>query len=116
MPRKKKPSLGKAIMNLVASALSIEGWFTKILGLIKAEVRVTSQCLIWMVIFAVFAAMLGFSLWALLLIALYLYLISFNMGFYLPVLIIILLNIILLLLVTFKINHLQKKLFAKKRL
>ena len=116
MARRKKPSLGRAIVSLVTSCLSIDTWLTKILGLVKAEIRLTYQSLLWIVVFAVFAMMAGFSIWVLLLIVLYLYLISLHIGFYLPLFVIILLNVILLLCFIFKIYYLQKKLFAKKRL
>lgn len=116
MARRKKPSLGKTLINFVSSALSIDSWLANILGLVKAEIRFTYRTLAWMMFFAIFATLLFFNIWILLLIALYLYLLSFNIGPYLPILIIILLNLVLLLGVILKINQLQKKLFAKKRL
>src|SRR5580698_3209762 len=99
MTKRKKPTLGKALINLVIGIPTLLSLIGKIGSLIGFEIRLASKSLISIIILALLSALLLTSSWLCVLAMLFVYLTSLHWSTQCILLALFGLNLILLLIV-----------------
>jgi hypothetical protein len=116
MTKKRKPTLGKAFINLIFGIPSIVSLAKRISALITYEVRLARKSFINMIILAVYCLILIASSWLCLLALLFVYLISISWTTEMALLTLLSINLVMLLIVYCLLKRFQKRLsFPKTR-
>lgn len=116
MAKKRKPTLGKAIINLIFGIPSIVSLAKRISALVTYEVRLARKSFTNMIILAVFCLILIASSWLCLLALLFVYLISISWTTEMALLSLLGINLVMLLIIYCLLKRFQKRLsFPKTR-
>lgn len=114
MTKRKKPTLGRALINLVIGVPTLLSLTGRIGSLIGFEARLASQSLVGIIMLAIFSALLLTSAWLCLLAMLFVYLSSLHWSPLLVLLALFGLNLILLLIVCRRMTKYKKRLLFPK--
>lgn len=108
---KRKPSLSKAILNLVVLIPSFFSVLGKVVTLIEFEGKLASKSLIQLIALSIVLGALLSGTWVGILAMLYIYLQSFAWTPLAALSLILLINVVILIIVLFYLFHAKKNLF-----
>ncbi len=110
MTKRKKPTLGRALINLVIGVPTLLSLIGKIVSIIGFEARLAGRSLVSILMLTIISALLLTSIWLCMLAMLFVYLYSLQWPIPFILLTLIGVNLILLVIISIKIMKHKKRL------